>query len=142
MTLQSAIEAERKFLQSEAEARMTDTCRITRAGAGEPVFNETTGQYDDPAPVTVYEGKCRIPRRDPATAQAATAGEATWKVGEFPLALPMKAAGGADVAVGMTVTYLSSANDAGLAGHMFGITGVARQTDAIERRFRMKEAQG
>ena len=42
------------------EALMIDTCRITRPGDGVPVFDEDTGQYTNPEPVVVYEGKCRI----------------------------------------------------------------------------------
>lgn len=35
---------------------LLDTVRITRAG-GPPVFNSDTGEYTDPQPQTVYEGR-------------------------------------------------------------------------------------
>lgn len=43
-------------------ARRTHTasCVITRAGAAEPVFDENTGEYTDPARVTVYDGACTV----------------------------------------------------------------------------------
>lgn len=141
MTLQSAIEAELPFLRAEAEAMMVDTCRITKPDpAGRGPMNQTTGKYDPPAPATVYEGVCRIPRRDNTgnTAQA-TAGDETWEVGEYPLSLPVEATGSADVEPGMTVTYLTAAHDAALVGRVFGITGPGRQSTATARRFRMKE---
>lgn len=34
-----------------------DTVRVTRPASGPPVFNEETGEYTDPEPVTVYEGR-------------------------------------------------------------------------------------
>lgn len=150
MTLQSAIDSELPFLRAEAEARMLDTCRITKAGVGAPVFNNTTGQYDVPAAVTVYQGPCRIPRRGaaPASGARSQAGEAAWAVGTYPLAIPVTGAGynaapdDSEVKVGMTVTYLTAVDDPPLAGHIFGITEVPRQSQAIERRFVMKEAVG
>lgn len=36
------------------------TCTITKPGAGDPVFDENTGTYTDPAPVTVYTGACSV----------------------------------------------------------------------------------
>lgn len=58
MTLGAAIAGALPRLQAEAESMMTDSCVITRPG--EPVFNDTTGQYTTPAGPTVYSGKCRI----------------------------------------------------------------------------------
>lgn len=130
-------------LRRDAESRQNDTCRITKPGVGPGDFNDETGQYDKPDPITVYDGQCRIPKRaNDGTATTAAAGEAAWKVGEYPLALPVEADGSADVAVDMTVEYLTSEADPALAGRVFGITGITRQTEATERRFRMKEVVG
>lgn len=38
----------------------TATCTITRAGAGDPVRNEETGQLEPPAATTVYTGPCLV----------------------------------------------------------------------------------
>lgn len=141
MSLNDAIEAELPFLRAEAESRMTDTCRITRPGDGEPVFNPETGQYDDPAPVITYEGKCRIsPRQSGASASTATAGDASWQVGEFPLHLP--AIGSELVRVGHTVTYLTAKHDPALVGNTYGITVEPDLSQATARRFRMKRIVG
>lgn len=124
-----------------AEARMTGTCLITRPGSGNGPFNEGTGQYDDPAPVTVYEGKCRIPRRSTGlTSGASTGGQTSWLVGEYPLDLPIDGTG--DIGPGMTVNYLSDSADPDLAGRVFGITEPSRQSQATARRFKMKEVVG
>ena len=47
-------------LRSDETALLPDTCTVTRAGAGAPVFNEGTGGYTNPAPVEIYDGVCRI----------------------------------------------------------------------------------
>lgn len=125
-----------------SESRMLDTCRITGPGTGDPVWNDTTGQYDSPAATTVYEGKCYIPSRTGSSISAgvARAGEAAWKVGEFPLSLPV--VGSEGVAPGQTVTYLTSATDPTLVGQVFGITEPLRQSQATARRFVMKQVVG
>jgi len=131
--------------RGDAESRMVDTCRITRPGDGPRVPNPETLAYEGPAPVTVYEGKCRIPRRVAGSAQSSDAGEATWQVGEYPLAIPLDGDGyvaGETVGVGQTVEYLTSTTDPDLVGRSYGITGVSHQTHATERRFRMKEVVG
>ncbi len=38
----------------------TSTCVISRAGAGEPVFDPNTGTYANPASVTIYDGPCMV----------------------------------------------------------------------------------
>jgi hypothetical protein len=53
------------------------TCTITRPG-GVPVFDPDTGQYTDPADVTVYSGNCRV---------APIGSEQDVKFGEAPLVL-------------------------------------------------------
>lgn len=127
-----------------AEARMVDTCRITRPGTGTGPWNDGTGQYDAPDPVTVYEGPCYIPRRDNgANVRTSNAGEATWQVGEYPLSLPIEHPGYVEeVKVGHTVTYLSSEHDPSLVGYAYGITAIGDQSQATARRFRMKRAAG
>jgi hypothetical protein len=44
-----------------AEGTMTARCRITRAGAGQGTWNDTTKQYDPPTRQVVYETlACRV----------------------------------------------------------------------------------
>lgn len=137
MTLQSAIEAELPFLRAEAEARMRDTCRITRPGDGSPVFNPDTGQYENPAPVTVYEGKCRIPTSGGNSFGFTRNGAAdqSFGVGEYPLDLPADTVG---VEPGHEVTYLTAPDAPGLEGRVFGIVSPILQSQATKLRFKMK----
>jgi len=128
---------------------MTDTCQITKPGEGEPVFDDESGTYTDPAPVEVYGptiaphfGKCRIPRRAGVltSGSASSSGEVGWEVGEWPLDLP--SVGSEDVSPGMVVDYLTAASDASLAGRQFTITEPSRQSQATARRFKVKEVIG
>lgn len=118
---------------------MTDTCRITAPAAGDPVFNPDTGQYDSPEPVTVYEGKCRIPPRGTTSTATARAGEQSFEVGEYPFDLPLSAT---DVAPGQTVTYLTAPHNPDLVGRMFGIVDPVYQSQPVRRRFKIKTAVG
>lgn len=92
-----------------------------------------TGEYVEPFPIATYEGPCRIPKRDGGANGSDADG---WQVGEYPLSLPID--GSELVRVGMTVTYLTSADDPALAGNVYGITREADQSQATARRFRMK----
>lgn len=53
-------QAELGQLRTDEEALMPDACTVTRKGAEAPVFDENTGQYENPEPTTVYSGACRI----------------------------------------------------------------------------------
>jgi hypothetical protein len=122
-----------------AESRMTDTCRITRKGDGEPVWNPATGQYDAPAPTVVYEGKCRL--RAPALVNPfqATSGPETWSVEESVLSVPADAP---SIDAGMTVTYLTAANNPNLQGRVFGVVGPHHESTATAQRVLVKETTG
>jgi hypothetical protein len=125
VTLQSAIEAELPFLRVEAEARMTDTCRVTAPGVGtRGALNQTTGKYSSaPAGVTVYEGAVPPgPRGDPHMSRRRPAAtlSGTCRLGAAPADR-----GHGDGGAGCTVSYLTSsiANPA-LEGRSFGVVGV------------------
>lgn len=119
--------------------RMRDTCRITKPGEGAPVLDPVTLEYVDPTATVVYEGPCYIPKRT-ATVSDASAGGASWQVGEYPLELPID--GSENVAPGHTVTYLTSPDNPALVGQVFGITEPDLQSQATARRFRMKRVVG
>ena len=128
---------------------MTDTCRITKDGDGERVFDDATGEYGEPERVEVYGpataphlGKCRIPRRAGVltSGSASSSGEVGWEVGEWPLDLP--SVGSEDVSPGMVVDYVTAELDASLPGRRFTITEPSRQSQATARRFKVKEVLG
>lgn len=124
---------------------MTDTCRITRPGEGQGPFNQETGEYDAPAPITVYEGPCRIPARGTTSTSTTRAGEQTFAVGEYPFEIPVDHAGyvaGEEVRPGQTVTYLTAEYDPSLVGRVFGIVDPVYQSQATKRRFKIKTAVG
>lgn len=128
--------------RAAVEALMTDTCRITRPGSGDPVFNKGTGQYDDPAPVTVYEGKCRIPSVNTTTGKNGGAVQ-SFAVGEFPLDLPLDGPGyttGETVAPGQTITYLTAPYNAALVGMVFGVTEPLLASHQTKQRWKIKTA--
>ena len=54
---------------------MLDTCRITRSGSGEPVYDPDTGTYAPPEGVTVYAGKCRVKAPQARAVRTVEAGE-------------------------------------------------------------------
>lgn len=56
----------------------TAACTISRPGAGEPVFDPETGDYTDPADVTVYTGACSV---------LPTGGDRVQQFGEGPVVL-------------------------------------------------------
>lgn len=140
MTLQSAIEAELPFLRGEAEARMVDTCRVTRPGSGSPgPINQTTGQYDSaPAGDVVYEGPCRLGRVEIPHVSAAVGGEASWDVQDSVLHLPLTSDTEA-VGANQTVEYLTSTANPALEGRKFGVLGVVGGTNLTARRCLVRE---
>jgi hypothetical protein len=133
-------------MRARAESLMSDTCRITRPGDGDPVFDPNTGTYTDPPPVTVYEGKCRfnVPGQI-AGSQTASGGDATWTVQDSVLSLPIDGPGytaGEEVGPDQTVECLTAAYDATLPGHKFGVVAAHRESQATARRLRVREVTG
>jgi len=124
--------------RTDAEGLMVDTCRITSPG-GAPVFNNETGQYDQPEPVTVYEGPCKLKVANVAT-QNPDAGERQWTVQRTELHLPV--AGSEGVRVAQTALMLTSQHDAASAGRRFRVSGLHHETYATARRLEVEEVTG
>ena len=55
---------------------MTDRCVVTRAGEGDPTLDDTTGVIVEPAPATVYEGRCKVRMAQASAAVMQVAGGA------------------------------------------------------------------
>ena len=131
-----------------AESLMLDTCTITRAGVGQGPFNDVTGQYDPPARVTVYAGKCRIQVTSIiANSTSTTAGEREITVQGSELQLPVIAGEGdtgstGDVSIKDVAHIDTCVLDPELAGREFTISARHEKSQATSRRHRVTEATG
>lgn len=132
--------ADVQFGRELAEAHFIDTCRITMPGVGTGPFNETTGQYDDPPRITVYEGPCRIQVRSDINANAVEAviGEHEFTYRTATLQLPIE--GTADVRPDSIAVLLSCPLDPALEGAEFNVQAETKgKTHATHRRYRIRE---
>ena len=112
-----------------AEARMTDTVRITRQS--EPVFNNATGTYA-PTTLTIYTGPARLVLSSSVVRTVDAQGQNL--AGQTPrLDLPVATSGA--VQVNDTVEVTASVNDAASVGLRLNVEGLFFQTDATARRF-------
>lgn len=128
-------------LRAEAESLMVDTCRITRAGSGDPVFDPETGQYTPPARVTVYEGKCRLQVQSVIAGSSKTgAGERATVVQDAELQLPVEAT--VSVVVNDVAEMLTAALDPAHVGRMLTVKALHSKTHATSRRLRVMEVTG
>jgi len=131
--------------RAEAEAMMTDTCRITfpNPDAPPPVFNEQTGQYEPadntPATITLYEGKCRLQVKADINSNVVetTAGEREWTYLTAQLQLPVQ--GTEAIPIDATAEMLTSRFDESLPGRVFNIQGTYHKSQPVIRRFRVRE---
>lgn len=126
-------------LRAEAERLMTSTCTITRAGEGKGEFNETTGQYDKPERITIYEGKCRIQIKTSA-ANDTNAGDRVAVVQASEWQGPI--VGTENVSVNDVIHIDSCAHDASLIGREFTVVARHEKTHATSRRLSVKEVTG
>lgn len=114
---------------------MVDSCRITRSGTGDPVFDSTTGRYAEPSRVPVYEGACRVV---PGATQVRTAeaGERLVYLRRATVSVPVEVVG---VLVGDRVEVLSSELDPDLAGVETRVLDVTRGSHVTARRLVCEE---
>lgn len=129
-----------------ADTLMTDTCEITKPGTGPRVFNETTGQYTDPARVPVYNGPCRIQVKADINSNVVetTAGEREWTYLTAQLQLPVHTPADAtgsvdDVDVDHVCEMLTAPYSPSLVGALFNIQGTYHKSQAVYLRFRVRE---
>jgi hypothetical protein len=132
VTIQTTTVTGRAF----AEQLMQDTCTITRADAGTPVFNETTGAYTSSAPTTVYTGPCRVKPRNLAD-RVVDAGEQAVSLWPFQVSIPFAAT---DVELDDLVTVTASV-DPSLVGRELRVRSVTRGTFVTARRLECEEQE-
>lgn len=141
----------------------TDVCRITRpARPSEPGYqihaldgsdpqpDEETLQYPEQGRVTVYEGPCRMQVKADINSNVVetTAGEREWTYLTSQLQLPVLVPEGnalyvegdpADVDVDNICEMLSSPYDPAMPGTIFNVQGPYHKSQAVYRRFRVRE---
>lgn len=122
----------------EAESEMREKCRITRPGIGEGPWNDSTLSYDDPPPVVVYEGKCKL-RFGGARARRSEAGDQIFTEQGPTLSLPVRTSTGIEKNDRVEVT--ASADDPGMVGRIVWVDADRAQTNATSRRLPVREIQ-
>lgn len=131
-----------------AESTMRDTCRVTIPGDGEPGWDEETGTATPPPPVVLYEGKCKVQRRN-VDPQDATPGQLDAMIERLRIDLPMVSAdyaqkGGRQVHIPIDakveITGLWALSDPDLLGMTCYVQGFGSQkTYATARRMECEE---
>lgn len=135
-------------LRVEAERNMTDTCTITRAGTGKGPWNESTGQYDPPARVTVYGpsiaphfGKCRLQIQSITNAASgSSSGDRTVTTQGDVLQLPVSETG--HIVVNDVARMNVVVQDPDLVDHEFTVRGRHGKSQATSRRLPVEEVTG
>lgn len=124
----------------------TDTVRITKAGVGKGPMNETTGRYDPPARITVYEGPARFQVKADINSNVveSTAGEREWTYltgqMQLPVATPEGATGSVDdVDVDHVAECLAAPHAPAQVDRLFNIQGTYGKSHAVYLRFRVRE---
>ena len=124
-----------------AESLMVDTCTITRAGTGTGPFDPETGQYDDPARVSVYSGKCKIQDKSIiAASTSSNAGDRAVIAQGSELQLPVIESAG--VAINDVSHIDTCVDDPSLVDREYTISARHGKSQATARRLRVEEATG
>ena len=112
---------------------MDDTCTIVRnpLGAADSSFDEDAGQLGTPATTVVYAGKCKITslRDSQPTTVPRTGFDQDQRMYRFgiPIVAPT-------IAVGDTVTILSSLRFPHMVGHTFAVRETVDGTFSVQQR--------
>lgn len=122
-------------MRETSASALPDTCVIARA-VGEPELDETTGDADPPAPVTIYTGPCRVRPRD-TQAQDVEIGNLHDTTADYVATLPHDAAG-IEVDDFLTVTV---SIDSDMVGRSFRITHVGWSSWQIDRRLTLEDRE-
>jgi hypothetical protein len=114
---------------------MVDTCTAVLPGdMNDATFNPVTGEYVSTG-TTLYAGKCRVAYQ--AWAATPTAGETVVVVARAIVSLPVSAA---VLPVDTDIT-INTSRDPRMAGAVYRVREVMRQTDATARRYVCEEQQ-
>lgn len=126
-------------MRAAAESLMTDTCSITR-GAGTPVLNEDTGQYEGVA-TDLYEGRCRI-RSGMGRSTGRNAGDSFARVDSLDVWLPLGTvpAEGEHFTLGDLITVTEAPHNPHLVGARYRVLSVRDNSQTTSLRLECEEA--
>ncbi|NNG36942.1 DUF6093 family protein [Nakamurella aerolata] len=124
-------------LRAHTESLMQDTCVITVAGDGLPVWDEETQTSVPPEPQVIYEGKCRIRLPQMNSDRPLLAVDQVVTV-QHIISIPVAAV---DVPNGATVTVTASRWDAANVGRRFTVRSTVHQSQATAQRLACEEVQ-
>jgi len=117
---------------------MTSECRITRRAPGKGALDPVTLEYATPAPVVVYEGRCKVQDTRPQVNDAAS-GDRLFATASNELHLPVGAVGSAGVRRDDDVVITVNVSDPGLVGARYVVRGPHRGTAKSARRLPVEE---
>lgn len=123
-------------LRAVTESSMVDTCTITRRSSTTRVFNATTGNYNDPAPDTIYTGVCRVRPLLTGQNMAESAGAPITRR-QYGATLPHTVD---DIAEGDILTVTVS-DDSQLVGRPLYVLSVGFLSDNVHRRLMVEDRQ-
>lgn len=124
-------------LRADEKELMPDVCTVTRAGAGDRVFDQVTGTYTDPPRVTVYDhGACRIAPL-PVQDRAAVFGERAIDIVMYRATFPYDA----PVFEKDDVLEVNSSADSQLVGRHLEVHGYEVKSLQTKRRVLLQEVR-
>lgn len=122
--------------RAAAEALMTDTCTITRAGT--PTTDPDTGEVTD-NPTTVYTGRCKVQQAN-VQSRPQSPGEAAVLMVRREVHLPVATSGG--IRAGDLVEITACPLDPDMVGRRLRVRDEHGKTFATARRLGVEEVTG
>jgi hypothetical protein len=116
--------------RAAAETLMVDTCTITRAGSGDPVYNEADDTYTYPTASTSYTGKCRVRPAGTQDVDHVVGADPVW-ARSYIVSVPVSET---NTTVDDVVTITASALDPALVGQRLRVQGVLKGSHITARR--------
>ena len=114
---------------------MTDTCTISRAGAGDPTYDPATDSYTYPTADEIYVGKCRVKPADTVDL-AEEAGETVVGARRYVVSVPTSTT---TVQRNDVLEVTASVLDSGLVGTKFRVLGALKGSQVTARRLACEE---
>lgn len=121
-------------LRTTSQSAMPDSCVVARPDYPSATLNTTTGLYDVPDPVSVYEGVCRI-RPDTGTPTVTRAGDTPTTVTTYVVTVPDDSG---PFEIGDVVSITVS-DDPNIANRSFRVTDVPAGSWQIDQRLRCEQ---